>query len=194
MISLQIAIDRIKSCVISKRNKDAVLDIPTSSNDKRMNARYNFSNSSKTELEHMRFTIMAFLLFVSSKAIASGSVFCQASGSSKFEISWSVTHGIGSPRFGPYLVMIRDKSYRLWPYGTKKHDAPAKGIRDINSNEVGYWIAGKRVQVRLTDDQLLWTQILLDIYEKGKDLVGEAVVQLEEKGAANKFPLICSIE
>jgi hypothetical protein len=136
------------------------------------------------------------MLFFAEPLLASGATTCRSTSGKETKISWGSTHGIGSPRFGPYQVELDGQTYRFWPSHTNPKSMKTKpGVTDLAVIEVGYWRDIGKILVKLTDDQLMWTMMHLDVQiQPDNSYVGEAVVWPKQKGFTRKVPLKCSVE
>jgi hypothetical protein len=92
--------------------------------------------------------MLALAVFVPAKAHASGSVHCAKSENSLplVSLSWGAGHVEGSGRISPYRLTLSGREILV----------TEKMVR-----EVGYWIDQDQILVRLADDQIEQTKLLL---------------------------------
>jgi hypothetical protein len=141
-----------------------------------------------------RFLFLASLLGTSA-TFASGNVTCKSTSGDKVEISWSITHGIGSPRFGAINVDLANQKFKLWPYPlTALVSASATDeVKSFKTNEVGYWFDEKSLKVHVTDDQITFSMLQIDA-TGSESFKGTAITRLYSNGRTRKIPISCSVE
>jgi|GEM_PF-3707695 len=134
-------------------------------------------------------------------AFGMGGMLCEGKhGKKRIALSWSTSRLIGNPRFGAFFLKVDNQSFFLKPkYAAKNKPRAKSNTKEVDVQEVGYWLTESQLYLKLTDQQ--GSRVLLHLlpapssFQKGLPegkFVVSSFLEVYDPGISRKFHMTCS--